>query len=109
MEKKTDQLQATVQQLGRDSISDDGTTYDSAENAGGRVSYYNVYNVPTTEGPVMSYADASGKATCPMLVYSIIVIGASMFLYGFDNNVVSSVAVSRQFVRTLQRRSFTGC
>lgn len=99
VEKKDDQPEATVQQLARESISDDGTAFDSTEFDSGNVSYYNVHNVPLFEGPVMSDADASGKAMCPMLLYSIVVIGASLFLYGFDNVVVGSVTALRQFVR----------
>lgn len=64
-----------------------------------RPSYLDIHEVQGLNGPAMSTADARGKAMCPMLIYSIIIIGASAFLYGYDNAIVSPVAALEPFVR----------
>lgn len=69
---------------------------------GRRKSYADVYRHPSVAGPVMNEEDVSGKAMCPMLMYSIVVIGASAFLYGYDNAIVSPVAALEPFVRDYQ-------
>lgn len=97
MEKK----EAIVEVPPGRSDSDDATAYDPVHVDHRRVSYFDVHNVDSVDGPVMSEADAKGKAMCPMLLYSIVVIGASAFLYGYDNAVVSPVAALEPFVRKL--------
>ena len=56
-----------------------------------RASYFDVNGVASVSGPVISEADAKGKVMCPMLLYSIITIGASSFLFGYDNAIISPV------------------
>lgn len=80
------------------SVSDDGAAYGPVHDDNRRVSYYDVHSTAGVDGPIMSEADATGKAMCPMLMYSIVVIGASAFLYGYDNAIVSPVAALQPFV-----------
>lgn len=91
---------AQVERAPRPSDSEDGTAYEPTHVDSRRISYYDIHHVPTVDGPVMSQSDVQGKAICPFLMYSIVVIGASAFLYGYDNAIVSPVAALEPFVST---------
>lgn len=80
-----------------------GSDADTLTNVDSRrVSYLNIHSVDNTDGPVMSAEHTSGKAMNFFQLYSIIIIGASAFLYGYDNAIVSPVAALHPFVDRYQ-------
>lgn len=97
MEKSVAQQQALSPK-----ISEDGTAYEPTHADSRRVSYYNIHVSDGVDGAVMDEAHVSGKAMNFFQMYSIIVIGASAFLYGYDNAIVSPVAALHPFIEHYQ-------
>lgn len=98
-----DKPETVTRQSSNQSGSDEGTAYDPVHVDQRRPSYYDVHHTTSVSGPVMAEADAKGgKAMCAMLMYHIVVIGASAFLYGYDNAIVSPVAALEPFVERYQ-------
>lgn len=96
MEKSIAQDKAVLSKT-RSSDASEATHVDSR-----RVSFLNIHSVEGVDGPVMPEEHAGGKAMNFFQMYSIIVIGASAFLYGYDNAIVSPIAALQPFVDHFQ-------
>jgi hypothetical protein len=62
-----------------------------------RPSYVSAHFVDGIGAPVIRDVDVEGRAVNPLLIFACIAFGASSFLFGFDNNVISPICKSKYF------------